>query len=521
MTPNNNLNVLPWYSDISKQNHRKAHAYGHVYTLATLSNQLLPFQVRRDYQATVKPITSVLLKNIDGITLLDLTSALTSAGLHIKRYQSNGYDLIIYPANLPLGVSLPLGCFYLEMTDTINTWYSDVMTVVNSTDGFVKITYWDDKDLAYSGGRISYAEGYKNFVYVQSAIGKPEYPFEEEATNRDGYTFVERQVSEKTFAFSFLAPEYLCDALRIVRMHDYIKVESNGDYYDAETFLMTPKWQEQGDLANVDIEFQCDTVVKKSGRKQPAADFNFDFNNDYLIGEKVQTQWLLKAPLFSDAKPLTLSKEANVKTVIFNGELQNGGIDTLPSPVLYPKSTVEISNMISIEPPTASNPKFTARDWTFTATGSEAARQGTMKIILLSGFGYYGVGDGVFEASDIVNSASLMARMGSIADTAMANLNAAAGGGLAESVLIGNSLSVRSIQSYPLTMLIVHTTGAFYSSTFATLAGLTWNQVNANNIHTVLGKIATDGKITMSVMDDLGATPTASSKVFSGSYQTA
>jgi hypothetical protein len=49
---------------------------------------------------------------------------------------------------------------------------------------------------------------------------------------------------------------------------------------------MTPKWQEQGDLASVEIEFTCDTVAKKIGRAYTLGqdgDFNDDFNNDFDI----------------------------------------------------------------------------------------------------------------------------------------------------------------------------------------------------------------------------------------------
>lgn len=49
-------------------------------------------------------------------------------------------------------------------------------------------------------------------------------------------------------------------------MSDFVTVYSQGRKYDCDTFLITPKWQTQGNLASVECEFECATVVKKIGR---------------------------------------------------------------------------------------------------------------------------------------------------------------------------------------------------------------------------------------------------------------
>jgi hypothetical protein len=68
-------------------------------------------------------------------------------------------------------------------------------------------------------------------------------------------------------------------------MADIVKITDRyGREYYCDTFLITPKWQEQGDLASVEAEFQTDTVAKTIGRGIVAStmgDFNNDFNNDY------------------------------------------------------------------------------------------------------------------------------------------------------------------------------------------------------------------------------------------------
>lgn len=54
---NNNFSVLPWYTSIDEQNHRKSYAYGNIYPLFTPKNKMLPFQFMRTTRAN--NITSV------------------------------------------------------------------------------------------------------------------------------------------------------------------------------------------------------------------------------------------------------------------------------------------------------------------------------------------------------------------------------------------------------------------------------------------------------------------------------
>ena len=47
---------------------------------------------------------------------------------------------------------------------------------------------------------------------------------------------------------------------------------------------MEPDWEDQGDLASVECEFETDTVIANIGGYTPeivGGDFNSDFNNDF------------------------------------------------------------------------------------------------------------------------------------------------------------------------------------------------------------------------------------------------
>lgn len=429
MIQNNNFSVLPWYTDIDEQNHRKSYAYGAIFPLITPMRKLLPFQIIRkhgvksiselipyngltslqsnvppsqwyyenhavmngkfvskvkinisvagvftivvgkninssnytftkkvfnvvvgvnelpintqlgndealgfgDYTDTAKfyfgalntentvggyfmgrsqngtwstPLTKhnlsigvfiesenaeisfAKLYNKDGVFVNDITTQLKETGLQIAPFPQLGYDVIIYPGIFSMDISTPEGIYYVELSDGNQIWYSEMFTIVSNTNNYLKIEWFDIENLVFDAGLVVYQNPqFKNVLYLCTELGKPEYPFEEEGETRDGYFFVEKQISEKTYRCICLAPEYLCDVMRFIRMADYVNItDKYGRKYSCDTFLITPKWQIQGDLASVEIEFQTATVVKKIGRgiiSTNKGDFNKDFNNDF------------------------------------------------------------------------------------------------------------------------------------------------------------------------------------------------------------------------------------------------
>lgn len=287
MIQNNNISVLPWYTSIEQQNHRKSYAYGTIYPLFTPKRTLLPFQIMRNTSS--RDITRAQLYDKNGVLFADITTALKETGLRIVPFASLGYDVIVYPSLLPFAIDTPDGIYYARMTDGVNVWYSEMFTIVGDLSGYLKIEWYDVENFVFDAGQIVYQNpNFHNVLYLCTELGKPEYPFEEEGETRDGYFFPEKQISGKTYRCMALAPEYLCDVMRFIRMSDKVFVtDKYGRQYDCDTFLITPKWQTQGDWASVEIEFETATVAKKigwgyitPGRK---GDFNNDFNNDFKI----------------------------------------------------------------------------------------------------------------------------------------------------------------------------------------------------------------------------------------------
>ena len=287
MIQNNNTSVLPWYTSIEQQNHRKSYAYGTIYPLFTPKRTLLPFQIMRNTSS--RNITGAQLYDKNGVLFADITTALKETGLQIVPFASLGYDVIVYPSLLPFAIDTPDGIYYARMTDGVNVWYSEMFTIVGDLSGYLKIEWYDVENFVFDAGQIVYQNPkFHNVLYLCTELGKPEYTFEEEGETRDGYFFPEKQISEKTYRCMALAPEYLCDVMRFIRMSDKVFVtDKYGRQYDCDTFLITPKWQTQGDLASVEIEFETATVAKKIGRGYITpgrkGDFNNDFNNDFKI----------------------------------------------------------------------------------------------------------------------------------------------------------------------------------------------------------------------------------------------
>ena len=152
---------------------------------------------------------------------------------------------------------------YLELSDGIDTWYS---AYFGFCEPCMRIEWYDVEDFLFDAGAIAYSDGYKNEMFFGAEIGMPEYEFEEEVAERNGYQFPISQISYKKYKFTILVPEEVCDVMRFIRLSDHIRISTKNDTYEATSFLMTPTWAEQGYLAEVACEFTTNTVAKKIGK---------------------------------------------------------------------------------------------------------------------------------------------------------------------------------------------------------------------------------------------------------------
>lgn len=280
---NNILGTLPFYTDLKYQDRYKQYGYGYIFPLVSPCDRLLPFQIITPSFSAPTITKKIVEVKADGTDGTESTITISGTGTAITDYSIYHYngDTLTTPLNE--------GRYYLvlkfEQGGTEYTYYSEVFTTVADISNHLLLEWWDEETILFDGGAIWYnGDNYKNRLLLPTTVGKPTYQFEEEGEERNGYFFAEKQISKKQYAFQFLAPEYLCDALRFLRMHENIQVTENGIVYPINQIETNVEWQEQGNLASVTATFQCATVAKVIGRNNvilTGGDYNDDYNDDY------------------------------------------------------------------------------------------------------------------------------------------------------------------------------------------------------------------------------------------------
>jgi hypothetical protein len=274
------LSPLKFYDDVTKQHYRKYYAYKHISPVITPLHIIPAFQfVLLSATAT---ITSIYIKDVNDIAITqNILTDFTEAGLTIKNIDN--YRVVMFCNQNAMLESLSEGYYYIEINFSDNiSYYSEIFCFTNNLKGYLQLEYWNESnDLYIKNGIISFADNFKFKVYVRY-LKEVIFQFEEEATELLGYSKIESQVSKKQYAFVTIAPEYLCDALRIVRLCDNKKITFENDEYELIAFEMEAKWQTQGDLAAVTCRFESDQVITNV-TVENLAEYNDDFNLDFTI----------------------------------------------------------------------------------------------------------------------------------------------------------------------------------------------------------------------------------------------
>lgn len=305
MTIRNTLSPIQFYRTKEESDWKKDYSFGQIYPLRANQSTLLPLQVFIEGANS----TDAVHLQIDVISVVD-DSVVAELSLQDEvnfqwfEYNMNGINglVILCSDYTTFDEPLPIGQYYLGIYNEGEReyiGYSDAITIVDDyglagDDSYLTIRWWNDEDIITPNGfylsrraieEASESEEWRTRYEIKlcTELGKPDYEFEEEGENRDGYFYPIKQISYKKYKATFLANEPLLDAMRIIRLCDHVEIfDKYGNKYNPDTFLITPKWTEQGNIASVEMEFTTDTVVKKIGMiKNILNDFNDDFNNSY------------------------------------------------------------------------------------------------------------------------------------------------------------------------------------------------------------------------------------------------
>ena len=264
MEVHNNFSPLAFRKKESKATYEKWYAFGKNYAIPASANTLTPFQFTELNIPVFGPDT------IEVEAVNEETGEATKTGVYVSFdvMPEHGGVLYVSPGKNSFREALPQGTYRARFTIGDEVYISTPFCVIpgiETSSKYLLIEYWNDEKIAYPGGFITTGANndFRYQMYVPATICKPKYEFEEELTKRAGYKFLELQTSTKVYAFTFVAPEFICDAMRLIRLSDYIRISHDGEYYNALNFEFDVDWQEQLYLAAVDCQFETDSIIQK------------------------------------------------------------------------------------------------------------------------------------------------------------------------------------------------------------------------------------------------------------------
>lgn len=325
MEVHNNFSPLAFRKKESKATYEKWYAFGKNYAIPASANTLIPFQFTDVNVGGVQP------DSIEVVAVNQETGEGIKTGVYVSRddMPEHGSVLYVSPGKNSFREDLPQGTYRAEFSIGTQFYISTPFCVIpgiETSSKYLLIEYWNDEKIAYPGGFITTGANndFRYQMYVPATICKPKYEFEEELTKRAGYKFLELQTSTKVYAFTFVAPEFICDAMRLIRLSDYIRISHDGEYYNALSFEFDVDWQEQLYLAAVDCQFETDSIIQKlpSFNRRDKASFynallaNIDtpimFSPDTVglyYKEYRETEPVVKGKLIRELSPIDLIDE--------------------------------------------------------------------------------------------------------------------------------------------------------------------------------------------------------------------
>lgn len=260
--------TLHFFESLAEQHRYKEFAYGKRAAISVGLNKIPPFQLV--VPLAMADINSVIvIKEADAMES-ERYAVMSPLGFETRAFTS--YKIVVWPglSSIPTpsgGSLLDMGTYYLKISNGAQIFYSEEFVMTEQIASFIKVEYCHTEDFPLPGGyHIDYRFNYRNFFFFRTFIGKPEYVFENKAEARDGFNFYEQQVRFKRSRFEVFLPEEVADAVSLIGLHDTVKIHQGDKVFECDEFEMSANWLERGDVAAVEVEFKCDTVVVVNGK---------------------------------------------------------------------------------------------------------------------------------------------------------------------------------------------------------------------------------------------------------------
>lgn len=256
-----NFSCLPFYEatyftgSSTNWNHKNYLSGYEIFPLISRRDYLLPICIDMGNVAT---ITSASVVNYDTGVSQDILSklALSLDGTTIYNLQPSDIDPSLISSRLT--TDLVDGQYYVQIGTSNLDYTSEIFYATNKYADCIKLEFYDLTDWNI----YPYSNKYTNILYLNADLGHSEYIFKEDVKERDLKPFYVRRVSEKTYKFQCVMPEFMIDLLRIVKLSNYIKVSFKGKTIEANNFIFTPTWQKDSNIALVQFELHTNSIKK-------------------------------------------------------------------------------------------------------------------------------------------------------------------------------------------------------------------------------------------------------------------
>ena len=177
-------------------------------------DKFLPLTLTR--VASSASITTIKLIDMKGLESENIASLFT-----FIRLTNNTIDYLLYLANDNLSESLPLGIYYMEISDGTNTWYTDHF-IIDHFSETIQLEYYNTRDIAGFIYQQSFKNRFKILGFIQDNGDYKEYKETVKDINYNEKTTYHRK--QKLYQLVILTNTVLYDALQIMAIHNTINL---------------------------------------------------------------------------------------------------------------------------------------------------------------------------------------------------------------------------------------------------------------------------------------------------------